>query len=213
MSGSSVAELDHSAFEMNIYTSSSPIPINPNPLKSEDSGKKVMTAESPRIPKAGTFFSGVTRLADRIITSVKQAKENIAQAISRLVYWKDCKESMLSLHLAAATRNPVFVKDQLMNFLELTQRRDALLKLQDKSVMDVMEKGFFSDLNDFITANKEILAVQKDMMERHYISSRIGREKREFQNAHKVLEILLNKSNRRGASEKVDEAEVTAEKN
>jgi hypothetical protein len=200
MFGSFVAALEHSAFEMSVFQSWPGACTESTTSGSEDSRFKAVAARPPRAPKIGEFFSGVALMANRAIASVERAIENLGKKISAFQYWKASEESMLSVKLAVASRDPGFIKAQFMHLEVCRERQRAFLISQDKSVARRIDERFDSKVSMFIEANRAVLQEHGGMMARQSvcfkscIPGRAEPERREFHKAHKMINFLLAKS-------------------
>lgn len=212
MSGSSVAELEHSAFEMSVYEHCPTAPIKTTTSGSEDCRMKALPSGSPRAPKITEFFTGVALIANRAISWVKRAIEDLGQIISAGQYWLASEESMLSVKLAIASKHPNFIKAQFVHLIESLERRSSFLASQDPAFAKRVNKRFWEKLNILVESNREVLEDHRQMMARRSvcfqscIPGRNELERGEFGEAWATIDFLLLKNSLALAKKKAAEA-------
>lgn len=212
MSGSSVAELEHSAFEMSVYESWPTAPIETTTSGSEDSRMKTLPSGSPRAPKITEFFTGVALIANRAISWVKRAIEDLGQIISASQYWLASEESMLSVKLAIASNHPSFIRAQFVHLGESLYRQHTFLESQDQAFARRVNQRFWEKLSILVEANRKVLEGHSQMMAgqrsrfQSCIPGRAELERQKFHQARETIDWLLLKSYLASTTKKAAEA-------
>lgn len=164
MSGSSVAELEHSAFEMSVYehcptASLKPTTGNSESNSLEDSRFRQMPAELPRTWTMGKFFFGIKQLASLVLDSIK---EKIIQKFTIFRYGLVCTSATKALEAAATSSRCETQAKNIADFLEYDSQLigiekrtchlpEAVLNCYGEQLRKIV-KSHFDQLDEFVQA-------------------------------------------------------------
>ena len=191
---------EQSAYEMSVYESSPRAPIKTTTSVSEDSRMEALPSGSPRAPKITEFFTGVALIANRAISWIKRAIEDLGQRISASQYWLASEESMLSVKLATASNHPNFIRAQFLHLGESLYRQHGFLASQDQAFAKHAKQRFWEKLSILVEANRELLVGYSQMMARQRscfqtcIPGRTELERQKFHQAREMIDWILLKS-------------------